>query len=338
MEVYTDNPGFAAIFLPSGVADSLVPFDGTQSTLRSLANEVYPNDNRVLTASVPDYPWPHLFLSEFSEGSQYDLFIDWLREGRRLPHGLVAMAGGGSGFHGFKGRNWAAEAGNIHVVIHLAPNQPIERFEVAFTVLATLSAVDSLNQIGRFGGTAQIKWVNDILLDGAKAGGVLAFTQTQGQTVSSAVLGIGLNVEAAPDIEPTPFVPRVTSLRECVGPEEPDMRGRVLRGLLQALAKNYRVLLEEGADPLVQRYREHAGIIGETVSVYSDHTTEEPKLLAKGTVSELGDNLELYLDRNHDPITTGRLVLGKGWDEQDECARGAGELGLASHGAKRNGT
>ena len=36
MEVYTDNPGFAAILLPSGIADSFAPLDGTQSTLRSL--------------------------------------------------------------------------------------------------------------------------------------------------------------------------------------------------------------------------------------------------------------------------------------------------------------
>lgn len=337
MEVYTDNPDFAAIFFPSGIAGSFVPLDDSDPTVRSFVADVFPHTNTIQRNSVFEGSWPHLLLSEFAEGSQYDLFIEWLRDGRRLPHGLVAMAGAGSGFHGFKGRDWAAEAGNVHVVIHLAPEQAIERFEIAFTVLATLSAVDAFNQIGPLGGTATIKWVNDILLNGAKAGGVLAFSQTQGQTVSSAVLGIGLNVETAPDVEPTAFVPRVTSLRECVGPEEPDLRGRVFIGLLEALAENYRILVKEGPDPLVRRYREQTGIIGEEVSIFSDHTTDEPRLLASGRVRALGDSLELFLDRRNDPITTGRLVLEEVPDEQQETARGASEGGLVSQGATRIG-
>jgi BirA family biotin operon repressor/biotin-[acetyl-CoA-carboxylase] ligase len=196
---------------------------------------------------------------------------------------------------------------------------------VAFTILAALSVADSLNQIAGFGERARIKWVNDILLGDAKVSGILAYTQSQGTMVTSAVLGIGVNVEATPEVEPTPFVPRVCAIRDFLPAGVPDVREKTFRSLLEALDRNYRTLLGEGVQPLLDRYREDSMVLGENVAICTDGSDQTAEVLARGRVSALGENLELYLEGRSDPISGGRLVIGPEAETVENWAAGAGE-------------
>jgi BirA family biotin operon repressor/biotin-[acetyl-CoA-carboxylase] ligase len=326
MLVYTDNPQFAGRFLPSAVARGLAPARGEHPNLDPVLDGIF-GERRDLFTSVDDgLPYPFLLLCEFSHGSQYDRLIDLARRGSALPDGLACLAGSGKGFHGFKGRAWATEPGNLHLVIHFGPEAEIDRFEVAFTVLAALSVTDAFTQIPGLEEEARIKWVNDILLSKAKVGGVLAYTQTQGKVVTSAILGMGVNLETRPDVPPTPFVPAVASVRDFLPKGNPNLAGFLLRHLLTALDANYRVLLEEGASPLIRRYREHSMIVGEEVTICSEDSDQPLRILAEGRVSDLGDNLELFLEGRSTPVTSGRLILGSapGMESDKKEASSAG--------------
>jgi BirA family biotin operon repressor/biotin-[acetyl-CoA-carboxylase] ligase len=186
----------------------------------------------------------------------------------------------------------------------------IPRFEVAFTILATLSVVETLDHIAGLEGRARIKWVNDILLGAGKVGGVLAYTQTQGRTVTSAVLGIGLNVNTVPQVKPTPFVPVVSSVREALNTKAFGLRATVFHALARALNRNYEILLQEGVTPLLERYRQRSIVIGEDVVICSETSDQDIEIITQGRVLALGDNLELVMEGNPDPVTGGRLVLG----------------------------
>ena len=74
--------------------------------------------------------------------------------------------------------------------------------------------MDTIDTIPELSGKAGIKWVNDVLIDGAKVSGVLAYTQQEGDNVTAATLGIGLNLKTTPRIDPSPFVPRAASLTD----------------------------------------------------------------------------------------------------------------------------
>ena len=329
MAVYTDSPQFAAAFLPPEVAGGFVPPDGLDPEVRPLLQEVFGGPGNLFSSPGSDLPFPHLLLSEFSPGSQYDHLIRLARRDPGVPDGVVCLAGSGSGFHGFKGRSWAAIPGNLHLAVHLAPNREIERFGVAFTILAALSVVDALTQIAGLEGGARIKWVNDILLGDAKVAGILAYTQSQGATVTSAVLGIGVNVESIPVVEPTPFVPRVSSVRDFLPAGGPDLRETALHNLMWALGENYQTLLRDGISPLLERYRENSMVVGEDVTICTDASNQALQVLAEGRVLGLGENLELMLEGRAEPIRGGRLVLGKGVPEIQARATGTGEHGLA---------
>ena len=69
---------------------------------------------------------------------------------------------------------------------------------MAFTILAALSVAEALNQIAGLEEKAQIKWVNDILLERSEGGRSSGLHSEPGETVTSAVLGIGVNVETTP--------------------------------------------------------------------------------------------------------------------------------------------
>ena len=52
----------------------------------------------------------------------------------------------------------------------------------------------------RFGVDAQIKWPNDILIQGLKLGGILIEQQVKDQQITWCVIGCGINVNEAPDL------------------------------------------------------------------------------------------------------------------------------------------
>ena len=82
--------------------------------------------------------------------------------------------------------------------------------------LAALTVVDSLQTRGL---VAQIKWPNDVLLNGRKVAGILVESVWSGEEVDCLVIGIGINIlkGAVPPAELLQFP--ATSLEESLGPE-----------------------------------------------------------------------------------------------------------------------
>ena len=310
MAVHTTSIDYAAVVLPEEAVSCLAPADNMEHEMASLAQAVWPGHPPIHSAPQDVFPRGHLFLSEFSAISQYDRLVELAGNGTGLPDRVACLAGSGLDFRGYKGRPWLAIPGNLHLVVHLAPSRPVDRFHVAFTVLAALSVVEALDGIPGLEGRAGIKWVNDILVEDAKVSGVLAHTQSRGDVVASVVLGIGLNVEGTPRVEPTPFVPRAAALRDFLPPGQPDAQALALQGLLHALDRNYRTLLEDGFDPLLARYRDRSAILGKKVVVCSEVSDHNCRVVAEGVVSGLGEALELFLEGRPEPITLGRLAVG----------------------------
>jgi biotin-[acetyl-CoA-carboxylase] ligase BirA-like protein len=309
MHLICDSPDFARQLLPGEALDALSGEPLSDPTLRWLAHEFLGQGTDTFSAVLPSDAWRCLVLARHVPQSQYDRMIGLARDGTRMPDRTLCLAGAGDGFHGFKGRPWSAEAGNLHLTVHLTPQRPVEHFQVAFTVLAALSVVDALDRIPELRDRVRIKWVNDVLVDDAKVAGLLAYTLTQGATVSTAVLGIGINVETVPDVPRSPFVPAVGSLKQLAPGATRVSQGQVFKTLMEALDSNYRILLDQGYEPLVARYRDRSSIEGAHVAICSDESDGEPEVLRRGRVTALGAGLELYLDDGGEPVTRGRLMF-----------------------------
>lgn len=295
------NPDFAARVLPPGPRHWHPRERSRDPELRPLIERVFP-DAPLHDAEVESAPlWQHLLPVESAPRSQFDLLAELIREGRLPPRGVICVAGEGHGFHGLRNRPWLAPAGNLYLAAHLAPGRPVDRAGVAFTVLAAVSVLEAVDGLPGLTGRAGIKWVNDILIEGAKVCGVIAHSQMEGDRVERVVLGIGLNVETTPEVEPTPQVPRAA----CLAGFAPCDQGDLLGPLLEALARNYEELLETGCGALLDRYRRRSLALGREVAVSS----EEGGITARGRVTAIGPNLELHLNGRDRPVHRGRLIL-----------------------------
>jgi BirA family biotin operon repressor/biotin-[acetyl-CoA-carboxylase] ligase len=87
-----------------------------------------------------------------------------------------------------------------------------------------------------------LKWPNDILVEGAKVGGILVEVATIGERVDFAIVGLGLNVNLDPAELSGDLLMPATSLSHCTG--RTVSRLSLLRALLRAIEARYVSLLE----------------------------------------------------------------------------------------------
>lgn len=272
---------------------------------------------RLVDLLLPDAPrwvaphgfcgWRHLVIRGEADGSQYDALLGLAREGG-LPDGVACFALEGRGFHGSRDRRWVALPGNLHLVASLTPGRPVRRAEVAFTALAATAVVEAVDRVAGMAGRASIRWVNDILVDEAKIGGVLAWSALRGDVVTEVVLGIGLNVEKTPEVERSAAVPGVGSLREAAPIPGAVTLDAVVPLVLESLARHWSMVVREGPEAALQGYRRRSAVLGRDVVVVDDTPAARPAVLAAGRVEGLGDDLSLRLSGHPAPLRRGRLL------------------------------
>jgi BirA family biotin operon repressor/biotin-[acetyl-CoA-carboxylase] ligase len=264
--------------------------------------------------SAPPGFWSRAVVVAEAASSQFDALRRALADGLDLPGPTACVALTGRGFHGQRDRPWAAASGNLHLCVVLPePGLPAGALP-SLPTLPVVSLVDAIRSLT--GGTLRpgIKWVNDVLIDGRKVGGVLTATQTQGERVSSILLGIGLNVAAAPEVPPTPFVPRVGCLVDAGARVTWD---GAAAGVLAALGRRLAELVDDGPGPLLDAYRGASVVIGREVCVLPDSEPGEtslegrPTAILRGIVAGIAADLSLVVDGIDAPVTRGRLAFAE---------------------------
>jgi len=310
MIIYTDDIGYAEHILPPDL-EPWVPYETSAAgpNLHRLKKKLFSTRSVFRRSSDKLGRWPYALLVKHAPSSHFDHLVALSQRDVRLPDGILCLAGSGRKFHGQGQRSWSALEGNIHLAVYLSPQRIIKNFHTGFPILVAVSLVDALDAFDSLKGRANIKWVNDILIDKAKVAGFLIHTQSIENTVLTAILGIGLNVEKTPRIKADPFVPKVASLRNFVQEESALNQEKVLYQLLLSLEKNYDLLLNGQYDALLNSYRKRSLVIGRRVKVMSDAPRNRPGEIAAGTVVGIGENLELILKGVRKSVTSGRLIL-----------------------------
>jgi BirA family biotin operon repressor/biotin-[acetyl-CoA-carboxylase] ligase len=125
--------------------------------------------------------------------------------------------------------------------------------------LAALAVTDSLRIHGL---VSQIKWPNDVLLNGRKVAGILVESVWSGEEVDCLVIGIGMNVlkGAVPSDELLLFP--ATSLEESLGPYVE--RQKVLRDILAGIIA---LRPHIGSDSFINSWEKALAFRGEQVQL-----------------------------------------------------------------------
>lgn len=203
-----------------------------------------------------------LSLHVFDTVSSTNLALRELAE-QGAPEGTAVVASAQTGGRGRKGRSFFSPAGTgVYVSLLLRPDLAAgDALQITTTAaVAVCRAVEAVS-----GRQAQIKWVNDVLLDGKKICGILteaSFGMESGR-VDYAVLGTGINVYTPEDGFPE-------EIRRVAGSvfdqQQPDAKNRLIAEYLNAFLPLYRSL---GGEQASEEYRRRSFVVGRDVTVLS---------------------------------------------------------------------
>lgn len=169
------------------------------------------------------------------------------------PHGTLAVADLQTAGRGRRGRAWDSPAGSsIYMSILLRPDIPPDRAPMLTLVMA-LSVAEGIRKCVEPGSGCgvQIKWPNDIIINGKKLAGILTEMSAQIDYIDYVTVGVGINVNLTKfpeEIEKT-----ATSLRiECGHTVK---RSPLIVAVMERLEENYEIFLKtQDLSGLLERY------------------------------------------------------------------------------------
>ena len=159
---------------------------------------------------------------------------------------------------GRRGRGWSTQKGNLAATLLTSTRRPpAEAAQVAF--VAALAAADLCDPWVP-PSLVRIKWPNDVLIDGAKAGGILVESGTMGDGRLWLAIGCGVNLAAAPLDTPYPATSLAAHLAE--GRPLPPSPDAAMEGFAAAFERWFRLWEAEGFAPIAAAWTDRATGLG----------------------------------------------------------------------------
>ena len=209
------------------------------------------------------------------------------------PEGTVVVAEEQTEGRGRAGRYWHSERGTgLYFTLLLRPRLAPAQAPL-LTMLAGLSAHAAIQ--AQTGLAPELKWPNDLLLNGKKIGGILTEMHAEPSAVRFVIVGIGIN--ANQEKFPAELASLATSLRKESG--KITYRLELLLRLLMQFETDYNRFLREGPGFVVERFQ--------SVSTFAKGRRVRVDTGADsyvGTTAGLSPEGLLLVARDNGPVTT----------------------------------
>jgi len=211
--------------------------------------------------------------------------------------GLIVLAESQTGGKGRLGRVWHSAPGTgIYISTLIRPNLPPEQLPI-LTLMAGLATTIAVNKF--IPQPAQLKWPNDLLLNGKKIAGVLC--EYHSAKTPAVIIGIGINVSHTQF--PAEIKDIATSLKLESGIDID--RIALIKSLVTQLDFQYSELKKNKVESLIDNWTRHTDLFGKTITLKKSNQSITGKAIRL-------DNL-------------GRLIIAN--ETGEETALDSGEVG-----------
>ncbi len=147
------------------------------------------NENEIRNCLKTQWIGRELYYHE-TTGSTNEDVVSLLEEGAK--EGVLVVAGSQSRGRGRRGRDWQSPPDtNIYMTLGLRPKFAPD-MAPAVTLVMAMAVVKALEEC--CGQDSQIKWPNDIVINGKKVCGILTEMSLLGGTIRHVMIGVGINV------------------------------------------------------------------------------------------------------------------------------------------------
>lgn len=188
---------------------------------------------------------------------------------------------------GRRGRAWVSPEGNFAATLIMRPEGVAAQAALRSFVTA-IALADALGDLCGPSAKISLKWPNDVLLNGGKVAGILLESAGQGSQVSHLIIGIGVNLVAAPPaeaVEPGAMTP-VSVLGETGYRITQD---ELLEHLAAAFARHEAQFMTYGFTPIRNAWLARAARLGQPIRARTMTETID------GTFETLADDGSLVL-------------------------------------------
>lgn len=184
---------------------------------------------------------------------------------RGAAEGTVVVADEQVAGKGRLTRVWLSPKGSIALSVILYPSVVYLSSLIMVASLAVAHGIEAITGL-----KSQLKWPNDVMVNGRKVCGILIENSVRGNIVEYAVIGIGINVNLRladfPEIQST-----ATSLSDELGKDV--SRLDLTRGLLAEIEKLY--LAPSAGESVYREWRDRLITLGRRVHIKSGKTDYE---------------------------------------------------------------
>ena len=178
---------------------------------------------------------------------------------KKISEGTVVVAEKQTKGRGRKQRQWHSPEGGLWFSIVLYPNITPED-GILVTMAASVSVADAIQK--STGLTPEIKWPNDVLINGKKVCGILTEFDAEMDRINYVVVGIGINVnnDISKDISKI-----AVSLKQLTGSKV--SRVNLLKSILTKFDEMYNYILTGNFRYVRDSWSTFANIIGKKIKV-----------------------------------------------------------------------
>ncbi len=192
---------------------------------------------------------------QYSASSTMDIALDGVSS--NALHGTVAIADTQQQGKGRLTHEWVSPPGGVYLSIIIYPP---DRFIPLLTMTACLAAIDCIEEITAI--RPEIKWPNDIHINGKKVCGILAVRGVSATNKNYVIVGIGINVIG--DLNYYPGIKEIAAnLAQITG--KTISREAVICSFLEKFEKRYYSL--ESNEQLWKEFKANLNTIGKRIAV-----------------------------------------------------------------------
>ena len=183
---------------------------------------------------------------------------------RGALNGEVVIAERQTAGRGRMGRRWHSPPGvNFYGTFILRPEMPVAEAAL-LSLVAGIAVAETMELVAPR--IVALKWPNDVWLGGRKAGGMIAEAVTDSRhRLACVLLGIGLNLNLAPEDIPVELRDRATSVMAATG--RPCDRVELAGELFSRLEYRYMETLSGGFAALRPVWERYSALTGRQVTV-----------------------------------------------------------------------
>ena len=210
-----------------------------------------------------------------------------------IEEGTVVIADIQTRGRGRKNRKWSSPEGGLWFSILVYPNISPQH-GMLITMASSIAVAQGINDITAL--IPEIKWPNDLLINGKKVCGILTELEFKRKQMIYAIVGIGINVNNPLDEDLRDIA---TTLKQEVGNRV--SKSELLKSILEKYDKNYNKVISQDYNFIRDSWLSYSKIIGKRIQV------KDNKIVETGFVSDIDDNGFLILNTNHGKV---RIMSG----------------------------